>query len=219
MSEGPRVQAIVRRVFQETPRLQGAILEVPEEVARAYDKPGQYVVLHPRPTDKIFLVIASAVGEARAFEVLLGPAAAEKAKLTEGHHLEIDPPTGRGFGLDDAPGKDLLLFGVGTGVAALRPVIESIRRRRTEFGDVVLYAGAHLPEEHPYRRDEEAWRRDSVRVVRAVSKPWVQDLFRRDPVPVSNALAFVSGMKPMIEGVTETLAEHGMPRDRVRLNW
>jgi hypothetical protein len=47
----------------------------------------------------------------------------------------------------------------------------------------------------------------------------VQDLFRRDPVPVNNAVAFVSGMKPMIEGVTETLAQHGLPRDRIRLNW
>jgi NAD(P)H-flavin reductase len=95
----------------------------------------------------MFLVIASQVGEARAFELLLGPAAADKLRLSEGLSVEIDPPAGKGFRMDDAQGKDQLLFGVGTGLAALRPVIEAIRRRRSDYGEVVLFAGAHLEED------------------------------------------------------------------------
>jgi NAD(P)H-flavin reductase len=217
-----KIKAVVRRVWKETPRLTGAVLEVPSEVAAAYRTPGQYVTVHAASGAEAkgtILVIASAVGEARGFELLVNPAAADKLKLEDGAQVEIDPPAGKGFSLDGTEGRDVLLFGVGTGIAALRPVVEALRARRSAVKSVTLFAGAHSAEEHPYRRDEESWRRDGVRVVRAVSRPWVQELFEKNPMPLDNAVAYLCGMKAMIEGTSAVLTKGGLGKKDIRLNW
>src|SRR5688572_14883289 len=113
----PRSTAIVRRVWNETPKLHGVILEVAPDVAAAYTRPGQVVVLHPRPSDKVYLAIASAVGEAQAIELLVGTEAFARLGLLEGKHIELDPPFGAGFPIEMAKGKDVFLFAVGSGLA------------------------------------------------------------------------------------------------------
>ena len=214
-----RPYATVRRLWPETPWLTGAVLEVPPEIARSHERPGQYVVLYPEPETKVFMAIASPPGEAQGLELLLGVAAREKLRLSEGARIEIDAPAGKGFPVELALGKDVLLFAIGSGLSAIRPLVSVIRARRAEFGRVTLYAGAHTIEDHPYRGEDRAWQQDGIEVVRAISKPWVQEVFARDPVPVANAVAFLVGTKSMIAGVTETLVAAGMPPDRIKLNW
>jgi sulfhydrogenase subunit gamma (sulfur reductase) len=211
--------ALIRRVWRETPTLTGVLLEVPEEVAKQYTRPGQIVVLRPNDADKVYLAIASSPGEAAAIELLLGGAAMEKVKAKEGAEVLLDPPSGKGFPVEMASGKDVLLFAVGSAIAPIRPVVQMIRRNRSDYGRVVLYLGARSEEEFPYRKEFDAWKRDRIDLVRAISKPWVQEMFVRDPVPVKDAVAFVCGMKEMIEGVTETLVEAGMPMSNIGRNW
>ncbi len=218
MADG-RVNAVVRRVWRETPRLTGVVLEVPEAVAKQYTRPGQIVVLHANQRDKVYLAISSAVGEAAAIELLLGPGAVDKIHPVEGATIEIDPPSGKGFPIETASGKDVLLFAVGSALAPIRAVIHAIRKNRSDYGRVVLFAGAHTEDEFPYRREFDAWKRDRIDLVRAISKPWIQEIFVRDPIPVHDAVAFVCGMNEMMEAVTETLVAAGMHVKHVGRNW
>jgi sulfhydrogenase subunit gamma (sulfur reductase) len=215
--------AIVRRVWAETPRLTGVVLEVEADVAGKYVHPGQYVAVHVERADgqkkRVFLVIASAPGEARAFELLAGETAMTDIAFAEGRTINIDPPQGKGFGVEHARGRDVVVFAIGSGLAAVRPVIDTIRKARSEYGRVTAYLGAHTAADFAYAGHFDAWGRDRIDVVRATSRPWVQDLFERDPVPVSNAVAFLCGNKPMIESTTELLVKCGMARDNVRKNF
>lgn len=212
-------EAKVRRLWAETPWLTGAVLEVAPGSAETYRIPGQYLVLKPKPDSKVFLAIASAPGEAQAFELLLGEAAREKLGLSEGGSIAYEGPSGPGFPLAPAAGKDVLLFAMGSGLSALRPVVETIRRNRGGFGRVVLYAGAHSDTHHAYRGHDDAWAKDEIEIRRANSRPWVQELYASDPVPAHNAVAYVSGSKPMVQAVKDALGTAGMPADRVYLNF
>jgi sulfhydrogenase subunit gamma (sulfur reductase) len=220
MTEAPRVPSIVRRVWAETPKLTGVVLEVPAETAQGYVHPGQYVVLHADDKPKrVFLVISSSPGEAQAFELLLGEAAMSDLSLGEGRTVNIEPPAGKGFGVDAARGRDVVVFAIGSALAAVRPVIDTIRKSRSEFGRVTAYVGAHSTADFPYSSYFDAWTRDRIDLVLSTSKPWVQEVFARDPVPVDNAVAFLCGNKPMMEATTEILTKAGMPREMIRKNF
>jgi NAD(P)H-flavin reductase len=118
-----------------------------------------------------------------------------------------------------AEGKDVLLFAVGSALAPMRPLVNLIRAKRSDYGRVVLYAGARTADDFPYRKEFDAWKRDRIDIVCSVSKPWVQDMFKADPVPVDDAVAYVCGMKEMMDAVTATLVDAGMPAAKIGRNW
>lgn len=197
----------------------GVELEVPDEVTNAYVKPGQYLVLHAKDGKKVFIVIASPPGTPRLLDLLLGEAALEKLQPVAGQTIEVDAAAGNGFPIDIAKGNDVLLFATGSAIAAMRPVIEMIRQNRADYGRVTLYFGARNAEEFAYGAHFDDWIRDRVDVIRTVSKPWIQDLFAKDPVPVDRAVAFVCGQKEMMESTTAVLVGAGLAADRIRRNW
>jgi NAD(P)H-flavin reductase len=213
------VGAVVRRVWRETPKLTGVVLEVAEDVAKQYTRPGQIVVLRPNDTDKVYLAIASSPGEAAAIELLMGSAAVDKVKPSEGASVALDPPNGKGFPFEMAAGKDVLLFAVGSALAPIRPLVQMIRGQRSNYGRVVLYAGAHSADDFPYQKEFYAWKRDRIDIVQSISKPWVQEMFTSDPVPVDDAVAYVCGMKEMMEATTAALVAAGMPAAKIGRNW
>jgi NAD(P)H-flavin reductase len=219
MTEPKRFSATIRRVWKETPRLTGVALEVPEDVTRAYERAGQYVVLHSQDGKKVYIVIASAPGAPKEIDVLLGEAAVEKLKPIEGGTLDLEAAAGAGFKLDDVKGSDVLLFGTGSAIAALRPLISTIRRNRADYGRVTLYIGVKSADEFAYVKEFEDWVKDRIDIIRGISKPWVQDLFLKDPVPVDRAVAFICGQKDMMESTTAALVGAGMPAERIRKNW
>ena len=211
--------ATVKRITEESSGLLAAILEVSDEVSAAYSKPGQYIVLHPEASEKpVFMALASAPGKAE-LELLIGQPAAEKLQLSEGMTLRIDPPAGNGYPVDLARGKNVLLFAVGSGMSAIRSLIEYIRANRDEFLNVDVFLGAHTDESHPYRQHDADWSSDKISIHRTTSRPWVQDVFRNSSVSTDNAVAFVCGMKEMVSGVTDALTEAGMDAELVRQNY
>ena len=211
-------QAKIVRVWDETPSLKGIVLEVEPEVVTSYTNPGQVVVVHAGG-EKVYLAIASSPGEEAALELLLGPAACKKIEPQEGQSLQIEPPFGNGFPLELALGKDVLLFCVGSALAPVRPVVEHLRRARSDYGCITLYVGAHTESDFPYQQMFDDWKRDRIDIVRSISKPWVQDQFRRDPVDVRNAVAFVVGMKEMVADVKSALVEQGLSEELIKSNW
>ncbi|MBK6685372.1 MAG: hypothetical protein IPG45_12950 [Deltaproteobacteria bacterium] len=214
-----RPTGIVRRLWRETPHLTGVVLEVSPELAAQYTRPGQVVVLRPNDTDQIYLALASSPGEVQALELLIGEAAMAKAKLEQGGQVHLDPPSGPGFKLEMATGRDVLLFAVGSGLAPVRPLIQHLRKNRSDYGQIILYVGAHTEQDFPYQAEYEGWKRDRIDVVRSISKPWVQDRFREEAPDVRNAVAYLVGMKAMIEGVTAALVEAGLDKERIGKNW
>ena len=114
----------------------------------------------------------------------------------------------------------------GSGIGAIRSVIELIRSDRTAFADVALYFGARTPRAFAYADRLADWEKDRIRVNRVVSQPgdsgwtgltgYVQTHLGPQP---EGTIAFVVGQKSMVQSVTEALANNGVPRKHVHLNF
>lgn len=198
-------------------------------LAGTHRAPGQYVRLALPEVGEGVFAIASAPARTR-WEFLLKTGSAlpdALAALPAGAVVQVSAPEGRGFPLETAHGSDLLLFATGSGISAIRSVIESVRADRARFGEVTLYFGARTPEAFAYRDELEHWEAAGIRVVRTVSQPgasgwqgltgYVQA--HLGEVRTEGAHAFLCGQADMVEGVTQALATRGMPRERMHLNY
>jgi len=108
---------------------------------------------------------------------------------------------------------------VGSGLAPLRPVVRELCRHRADYGWIRLYAGARAPDAFPFSREYREWAHERIDIHRAVSRPYVQELFRDDPPELSDAVAFVCGMDEMMHEVTRTLTDAGLEPARIHRNW
>lgn len=210
------------------PGLHRITLDVSTEVARGFQAPGQYHrVRVANGKDSVF-AIASPPGQAR-FEYLVRAnqgVAGALTRLAVGAEVEVSHPDGPGFPLEQAKGRTLLVIGTGTGYAPLRSVLHHVRERRAEFGRVHGLYGAHEPAQLAWHEEFSALSEAGIHVTPTVSHPahgWggavgrVQQLVAK--LPTEGAIAFLCGQMEMIAEVTQLLATHGVPNERVFLNY
>jgi NAD(P)H-flavin reductase len=178
-----------------------------------------------------FFAIASAPGaHGTALELLVkggAPLADALVALPIGSTVKLTQAQGKGFPLEEAKGRRVLLFATGSGISPLRSLIETMRRDRAAYGDVTLYFGVRTPDAFAYLDELDGWMRDRIHVVRTVSRPgtsgwdglqgYVQAHVPDEPL--SGAVAFLCGLKGMVQGVTEVLLRQGLPKERIFLNF
>ena len=208
----------VDRVWPETDTLTGVFLDAPDAVRSDHTVPGQVLAVEDGAGKKVYLAIASVPGDPQ-LELLVAAPSVGRIELGEGQTLRTEGPFGPGFPLEPARGKDVLLFAVGSALAPIKPLVELIRRERSEYGRVTLYVGAVRDGAFAYRGQYDAWLRDRIDVVKVRDPEWVQHVFAADPLPVDDAVAYVCGMDAMMDGVTETLGRHGLSAEHVHRNW
>jgi NAD(P)H-flavin reductase len=200
-------------------------------LAGAHALPGQFVKLSLEGQGEGFFAIASAPhprGVILDFLIKRGsPLADTLAALPPGSRVRLTSPSGKGFPLEKARNRSLLLFATGSGISPIRSVIEVIRRERTSFKDVTLYFGARTPDAFAYAEEMAHWQEASIEVIRTVSQPgasgwqgltgYVQThVGEKD---VTGALAFLCGQKAMVQAVTDLLVQRGLPREDIYLNF
>lgn len=222
------------RVASLSPAADGLIgvrLDVPPAVAASHTTPGQYVKLAVLERGESYFAIASrpdpAGGRVELLLKLGTPLTDAIGALAPGAVVRITAAQGKGFPLERAAGRDVVLVATGSGISPVRSVIETIRQRRADFGIVSLHFGARTPESFAYREDFEAWRASSIDVFPVVSRPqdtgwdgltgYVQS--HLGGVHLSTAVAFLCGQKAMVEAVRSALAALGMPADSIFLNF
>lgn len=196
------------------------------ELTAGYTIPGQYVQLTVGDAKPAFMAIASAPGAA-AFEFLIqftdGTAGAI-CKTPVGGSVKCSAAMGNGFRVADLDGRDVLFFAGGTGISAVRAVIESQDRWE---GDCRLYYGARTPEHMAYQDRFQAWADRGVRVVATMdtafdgfAEGFPQDVYAAEALADgSNAALVLCGPGPMCAGATELLVAAGMPAERALKNY
>jgi NAD(P)H-flavin reductase len=75
-----------------------------------------------------------------------------------GDKVGIRGPYGRGWPLDEAKGKDVLLIAGGIGIAPLRPIIQEIAKNRDDYGRFEILYGARSPGERIFVDEFELWK-------------------------------------------------------------
>jgi NAD(P)H-flavin reductase len=179
-----------------------------------------------------YFAIASAPEASRQVEFLVkdgNGAAHDLYEVSVGDTVQVGAPMGPGFPKEHLLGKNVLLIGVGSGMAPLRSVVGSVLANREDYGErVMLIYGARTPFHIPFRPEIAKWR-GKLEVYKAMSQPgdadwdgyvgYVQHLIEDIDVPRGDTLACVCGMSPMVEAVKEKLAEMGIAEDDVYLNF
>ncbi|MFO0584635.1 MAG: oxidoreductase [Anaeromyxobacter sp.] len=219
--------------WDETATLRAVRLAFPPALARAHERVGEVVKIGTEEGEAFF-ALASAPGEAEA-ELLVkrGGRVADSvvARARAGRALACTAPFGQGFPLEEAAGRDVLLFAAGSGIAPIRAVVQAIRRERARYARVILFHGQRRHDDFAYRREHPAWEADLVKVVlcpTAEDDPWTGVRGRVQEVAAATglggarpteAIAFVAGMTAMVEDVRRTLAGAGVPPERVHANF
>jgi NAD(P)H-flavin reductase len=145
-----------------------------------------------------------------------------------GELLGVRGPFGRGWGVADAAGGDVVVVAGGIGLAPLRPAVLEALAHRDAYGKVVVLYGARTPADMLYPAELREWRSrlDLEVEVTVDSAPttWrgqvglVTQLVARAQVDPARTLALVCGPDLMMRFVAGALTELGVPADRVRLS-
>ncbi|MDQ6962142.1 MAG: hydrogenase [Mariprofundaceae bacterium] len=178
-----------------------------------------------------YFAIASEPEDADIYSFVIKESAGISAHLVglqPGAAVDIDGPMGKGFDVRASQPKNLLLLGVGTGVAPLRSVWRSVAKNRDAYGHVAIYAGFLTPM-HIILTDElETLAQDDIQVHVSVtegSEYWsgpigfVQDSLRKDRPVADNTVVCITGMNAMVDACTETLIKLGFHDEQILLNF
>jgi ferredoxin-NADP reductase len=200
-------------------------IEAPDGALERFERPGQFVRVRVT-TDEgtahegIFAML-SAPGEG-ALRFLIrtpnpegGEAADRLAQLPIDSPLEVTFPTGEGFALDRARGRDLVFVATGTAIAPVRSAIEFVLARRRDFGALALHHGLRSPEHLAIAGDVERWRAAGVAVFLHYSEPQpdgtvrgvrVQDVAIAQPRDLARAAFVAVGQSAMVKELREMVA-------------
>jgi NAD(P)H-flavin reductase len=193
--------------------------------------PGQFLHLRAPSGDASYFAVASAPG-APYFDVLVKRAQGASRELFDlpvGSTVSVVGPQGKGFPLDAYEGFDVLLIGVGTGIAPLRSVVGWVLAHRKRFGRLTLLYGVLTPSHWCYRSDFGSWQAAGVHTRVTVTSTeglawngpvgFVQALLAGAEIDPQRTVACLVGMKEMVNANTEILIQRGVPTDRILLNF
>jgi NAD(P)H-flavin reductase len=228
------VEVPVLDAWDETDALRGIRLALPPALARAHHHPGQIVKVGT-PVGEAFYALASAPDPSGRAELLVkrGGAVGDRviAQAAPGRTLPVTAPFGRGFPVEEAVGRDVLLFAAGAGIAPIRAVVQHLAAHRDRLSRAVLFYGQRRHSEFAYVREHGAWERAAIRVVLCPSDEddaWtgvrgrVQEVARAlgfGGARPAEAVAFAAGMTAMVDDVRRALADAGVPPARVHANF
>jgi NAD(P)H-flavin reductase len=158
----------------------------------------------------------------------------------EGSSLQVSQVLGGGFPAEenlegfkyDFPTQNVLLFGVGSGIAPLKAAMEDpnfLKVTKEGGRSARLYYGVRSPDDLCFVSEFQKWEEGGFQVVPVLSDPpaawqgrsgYVQNALEEDGVPIPrNSGALLCGMKGMAESVKDILTKAGVFEGRVLTNF
>jgi len=144
-----------------------------------------------------------------------------------GESIGLRGPLGRGWPLDEAAGRDVLVVTGGIGLAPLRPLVDALLADRTRFGEITLLYGARTPADRLYVEElSTLGGRPDLVVEQTVDRAGPEWLGRVGVVtPLldearwdgSKVTAFICGPERMMTATVAILRDRGVPDERVWL--
>jgi len=145
-----------------------------------------------------------------------------------GDGVGVRGPFGKGWPVEKARGRDVIIVAGGIGLAPLRPVIYEVLNHRDDYGRLVVLYGARSPRDLLYRKELATWaRQKETQVLITVDyggMSWrghvgvVTTLFKYARLKTSRSIAMVCGPEIMMRFVTRELESHGLSRQDIYLS-
>lgn len=193
-----------------------------------HTKPGQYVTVSVPGHEPAFFALANRPGT--PVELLVkgaGDAAEVLAALSPGESVQMTDASGPGFGVDPFGTDPVVILANGSGISAVRPVVESLLPELGNRSVTFLY-GVLTTAHRSFLADLERWARVGVQVRTVVggsAEDWtgdlgyVQDVAHELGLFTPNATVVLCGVPPMIDAARALCAAAGVPDAQVRVNF
>lgn len=150
------------------------------------------------------------------------------AKLKPGDVIGIRGPYGRGWPLSRATMKDVIVLTGGLGCAPVVSVIHYVRKRRPQFGRLVVMQGVKHSDDLIWREQYEQWAsEDNTQVLLACDTggetgPWhkglVTKLIDHAQFDAKNCTVMMCGPDIMMRGGATALVQHNVDEENIWLS-
>ncbi len=146
------------------------------------------------------------------------------SRMKKGQVVGLRGPFGTSWPVEQALNPDILLVAGGIGLAPLRPAIQSVIERRSEFNTATLLYGSRSPREMLYSRQLSRWRRGGVDILNTVDRAdegWegevgvVTKLISRALPDPGKTTALVCGPEIMMRFTVAELEKLGVPEEQI----
>ncbi|MCU7847369.1 MAG: FAD/NAD(P)-binding protein [Candidatus Thiodiazotropha sp. (ex Lucinoma kastoroae)] len=147
------------------------------------------------------------------------------SKLKPGDHVGIRGPFGRGWPMQEAQGRDVLLVTGGLGCAPLVSVIRYLMNRRDQFGHINILQGVKHANDLIWREQYEKWTQEKdVKVLLAAdvaTRGWqgqrgmVTELIDQISLRISRIIALLCGPELMMMAAIANLRSLGLPDNQI----
>lgn len=225
------MQMEILELTQQTPTLFSVRLAPKEEDIQIHFQAGQCVNVLTPSEKKTCFSIASEPEEKNFIELLIkaqpDSPAHEISKLKVGERLKMSHPFGKGFPIDRFKNHDLLLVGIGSGLAPLRSLLKSLLRKDHQFKQITFVYGARNKEEVPFTHDFDLWSK-KINAHLALTQPATVEagIFQgrvTDFIPNlklnTETICCICGTKEMEEQVRKLLETKGVSSENILLNY
>ena len=190
--------------------------------------PGQFVMVTRPGLPAVPISISRYHPASASIELSIraaGPATATISGLAAGDEVGLRGPLGRGWPIELAEGRDVIVVSGGIGLSPVRPLIDALLDERDRYGVVRIFHGARTPADRPHAGDLATWAdRPDVELGTTVDRAdetWpgavgvVTHLFDQARWPGREAIAFVCGPERMMQATAAALLDRGLRPERI----
>jgi NAD(P)H-flavin reductase len=222
----PRVHTVVEMI-DEIPDVV-TIRAVPTQGAPPAFLPAQVSMVGAFGIGEAAISISSSSAQTEYHDYTIRRAGAITSALTSmrpGDEFWTRGPFGAAWHLDH-PDADIVLVAGGIGLAPLRSAVYHVLDHRDVFRSATLVVGARRPEDLLYRAEYEAWRRRGLDVIETIDQAtpgwdgatgFVPSVVAGLELDGDRTAALLCGPDVMMQLTTRTLADRGVPLDRIQL--
>jgi NAD(P)H-flavin reductase len=222
--------AIIDQRIQESPTIFTLRMQFEDGSAqRAFEfLPGQFNMVTMFGTGEIPISIVNDPEDNHFFDHtirVVGRVSRGMSKLQPGDRVGIRGPFGRGWPMQDAVGRDVLLVTGGLGCAPLVSVIRYLMKRRDKFGHIYILQGVKHANDLIWREQYDAWSKEpDVNVLLAAdvaTKEWqgqqgmVTELIGQLNLRLGRTIAMLCGPELMMMAAIANLRSLGISDSRL----
>ena len=223
-------KAVIKKIRKETADTNTYTLAFldKEKRDRFSFTPGQFVMVSVLGIGEAAISLSSSPLNRECFDITIhkvGDVTNAISSMKKKDSLWIRGPYGKGWPMEEARGKNLLIIAGGIGLPPLRGVIANIEKKREEYGQLEILYGARTPKDLIFQYEYDGWKkikgaRLEITVDEAQEK-WdgniglVTSLFPKMVTHPSNAVVFTCGPEIMMLYVTKCLETMGFKEEQI----
>ena len=154
-----------------------------------------------------------------------GPATARICAMERGDAMTVRGPMGRGWPVELAEGRDVMVITGGIGLAPLRPLLDALIERRDKIARIQLSYGARTPGDRLFTEELDRLTSSGVidvaQTVDRAGPEWlgrvgvVTQVIDRIMCSCDRTIAFICGPERMMQATVDVLHERGVPDERI----